>query len=186
MRIRHQQLKRLVAEKGSDVSALGSAVERDGLKGDRAAKAVRNWMRGSDHPRCTAADIRALAGELGVEIAEIARFESTVQYHRGSPQKARLVADEIRGKSIDSALSVLRFSTKRAATNIQKALEAAVADASLEEVDGSELVVAVSRVDEGSHIKRFRPKDRGRAHPILKQTSHITIGLERPVAVAAG
>ncbi|MEM1071661.1 MAG: 50S ribosomal protein L22 [Planctomycetota bacterium] len=98
--------------------------------------------------------------------------------HRGSPLKARLVADAIRGKRVSDALEVLTFSTKRAATNIQKALTAAYAEAELADVDDGRLYVVESRVDEGPHIKRFRPKDRGRAHPILKRTSHITISIE--------
>ncbi|MGP1272991.1 MAG: 50S ribosomal protein L22 [Phycisphaerales bacterium] len=119
-----------------------------------------------------------MAAALGVPVKEIARFTSEVRHHRGSPLKARLVADQIRGKRVSEALEMLTFSTKRAATNIQKALTAAYAEAEQAEVDDSRLFVVESRVDEGPHIKRFRPKDRGRAHPILKRTSHITISIE--------
>jgi len=75
-------------------------------------------------------------------------------------------------------MEMLTFSTKRAATNIQKALAAAYAEAEQNNVDDSLLYVSESRVDQGAHIKRFRPKDRGRAHPILKRTSHITVSIE--------
>jgi len=73
---------------------------------------------------------------------------------------------------------MLAFSTKRAAVHVRKALKAAMADAESLGVSEESLVVVESRVDEGPHIKRFRPKDRGRAHPILKRTSHITVGVE--------
>ncbi|MEO1715681.1 MAG: 50S ribosomal protein L22 [Planctomycetota bacterium] len=119
-----------------------------------------------------------MAAALGAAPKDIARFTSQVRHHRGSPLKARLVADAIRGKPVSEALEMLTFSTKRAATNIQKALTAAYAEAELANVDDAQLFVSESRVDEGPHIKRFRPKDRGRAHPILKRTSHITISIE--------
>ncbi|UYV14187.1 MAG: 50S ribosomal protein L22 [Phycisphaera sp.] len=108
----------------------------------------------------------------------MARFVSEVRFHRGSTQKARLVADLIRGKTVDEALNLLNFSQKRASDNMSKALNAAIADAELADADVTELFVVESRVDEGPHIKRFRPKDRGRAHPIIKQTSHITVGVQ--------
>ncbi|MEM1331164.1 MAG: 50S ribosomal protein L22 [Planctomycetota bacterium] len=109
------------------------------------------------------------------------RFTSEVRNHRGSPTKARLVADLVRGKPVDEAMNLLTFSTKRAATNVKKALAAAIADAEQADADVTRLFVAESRVDEGMHIKRFQPKDRGRAHPILKRTSHITVGVEERI-----
>ncbi len=178
MRVRGDQLKKLAAESGVSVEDLGAAVERTGLEGARAVSAVRNWMRGSDHPRCKASDIRRLAEALSVPVTAIARFTSEVRHHRGSTQKARLVADMIRGRSYIDADKVLMFSPKRASVNFQKALKAAAADAGEFGADSDRLVIAECRVDEGPQIKRFQPKDRGRAHPIIKQMSHITIGLE--------
>ncbi|GAB5495526.1 MAG: hypothetical protein Phyf2KO_06060 [Phycisphaerales bacterium] len=178
MKVQSQKLKAQAAKADISAEQLGAAVERGGLKGDNAVKAVRNWMAGRDHPRCKAADIRALAGALGCEAKDIAKFTSEVRFHRGSPLKARLVADMIRGKQVAEAMEMLTFSTKRAATNVQKALAAAYAEAEMSDVDDSKLYVAESRVDEAPPIKRFRPKDRGRAHPILKRTSHITISIE--------
>ncbi|MCC6970864.1 MAG: 50S ribosomal protein L22 [Phycisphaerales bacterium] len=101
-----------------------------------------------------------------------------MRYHRGSPRKARLIADLVRGKSVDQALNLLTFSPKRAADNVRKALAAAIADAEQFEADVTKLVVSLSMVDEGPTMKRFQPKDRGRAHPIMKRSSHITIGVE--------
>jgi len=165
-------------ERGLDTGELGRAVERTGLGGARAERAVRNWMGGRDHPRCKASDIRKLSGALGVEAREIARFTSEVRMHRGSTQKARLVADLIRGRSFREANELLQFSAKRAAKNIRSCLLAAMDEALQADADDERLVVVESRVDEGKQIKRFRPKDRGRAHPIIKQTSHVTISLE--------
>jgi len=178
MKVQSTKLKALIASSDLSVEQLGAAVERGGLKGDDAAKAVRNWAAGRDHPRCKSADLRALAGAFGVPVKDISKFTSEVRFHRGSPLKARLVADMIRGKTVSEAMEMLTFSTKRAATNMQKALAAAYAEAEMNDVDDSKLYVAESRVDEGPPIKRFRPKDRGRAHPILKRTSHLTVTIE--------
>jgi large subunit ribosomal protein L22 len=84
----------------------------------------------------------------------------------------------IRGKSLDQATQMLQFSTKRASVNIGKALLAAQADAEQLGADTGELFVCEATVDRATHIKRFRPKDRGRAHPILKRTSHITVSVQ--------
>jgi len=79
---------------------------------------------------------------------------------------------------VDQALNLLTFTTKKAAVNVKKALAAAIADAEQGEVDTTLLFVSESRVNEGTVIKRFQPKDRGRAHAILKQTSHITVSVQ--------
>jgi large subunit ribosomal protein L22 len=178
VKIRGDRLKVLAGQAGVSVEQLAEAISRTGLEGDHALKAVRNWIDGRDHPRCKASDIAKLASVLGVQPKDIARFVSEVAHHRGSPRKARLVADMIRGKSFEEAENLLRFSTKRAAVNIRKALMAAYADAEQADVDAGSLVVAESRVDAGPTIKRFQPKDRGRAHPIMKRTSHVRVGLE--------
>lgn len=100
--------------------------------------------------------------------------------HRGariSPQKARLVVDLIRGKTVEAALVELRLSKKRAAVLVRNALAAAVANADQHSADVRRLKVTDARVDAGPTMKRFQPKDRGRAHPIHKRTSHITVGV---------
>lgn len=186
MKLRVEQTKRLMAERGVDAAALAEAVSRPGLTGARAEKAVRNWLAGRALPRCKGADVRAIAGRLGASISEVARFTSEVRFHRGSTQKARLVADMVRGKAVDEALNTLAFSGKRAATNVRKALSAAISDAEQHDADITNLVVGECFVDEGPQIKRFRPKDRGRAHRIIKQTSHITISVEEKVATVVG
>jgi len=177
VKLRHKELNTRATEAGLTVDDLARAVERDGLRGDAAAKAVRNWLVGRDHPRCRKVDIESLASVLGVQAKDIASFVSVVRTHRGSPLKAKLVVDLIRGRTSDDAKTQLEFSLKRAATNVQKALLAAEAEAGENGADLSRLVVGEARIDGGPHIKRFRPKDRGRAHPILKRTSHITVAL---------
>lgn len=178
MRIRGNILKAKAEEAGVSIERLAAAVERTGLKGDPAVRAVRNWMAGRDHPRCKAVDIRKMAEILGCRAKDVSRFVSKVNYHRGSPRKARLLVDLIRGKDTDSATNLLAFSTKRAALNVKRCLFAAITAAQEEEADVTNLVITESRVDEGPRMKRFQPKDRGRAHPIIKRFSHITIGVE--------
>lgn len=166
---------------GVDVEALAGALpkETDRTKAEREAqRCVRNWLAGRDHPRATREDIVALAGVLGVDPGQIARFTSMSRFQRTSPRKARLLADLIRGRRVDEADTLLRFNPKRAAVMVRKTLRAAIADAEQNEVPIDRLYVSESRVDEGMIIKRFRPKDRGRAHPIQKKTSHIVVGVE--------
>ena len=178
MRIKGKQLERIAVERGMSVEDLAQAIDRTGLTGARAVSAIQNWIRGSDHPRCKAEDIRKLAGALQCSIADIARFTCVLRYHRGSCRKVGLVVDLIRGKDVDTALNMLTFTTKRAAVDVKRALLAAINDAEQADADVGELIVAESRVDSAPTIKRFKPKDRGRAHPIMKRLSHITIGVE--------
>lgn len=178
MRIRGEKLEKAMATANVTVEQVAEALAEPGFDAKSAEKALRNWLRGNDHPRCNGKHLKRLASALRVQPKDIARFVSEVRHHRGSPRKARLVADLIRGKRVDVAVNMLSFTTKRAAVNIKKALNAAIADAELNEADVTRLVVVESRVDEGSRIKRFQPKDRGRAHPIIKLLSHITVGVE--------
>jgi len=108
--------------------------------------------------------------------------------HRGariSPTKARLVMDQIRGKRVEDALQLLQLSKHRAAVFISASLKAAVANADFQEADVRNLVVSDARVDSGPTIKRFQPKDRGRAHPIMKRTSHLTVSVDEAAPAGA-
>ena len=97
-------------------------------------------------------------------------------FARISPQKARLVADLIRGKSVDQALEILTFSNKKAADLVKKVLESAIANAEHNEgADIDDLSVAKIFVDEGPIMKRIMPRAKGRADRILKRSSHITV-----------
>ncbi len=99
-----------------------------------------------------------------------------LKYVRMSPQKMRLVVDQIRGLPVAQALQILQFSTKRAATPIKKVLESAIANAEHNEGgDIDELKVEAAYVDTGPPLKRFRPRAKGRAGGILKRTGHITL-----------
>lgn len=178
MKLRPDKLKKLAAAAKLTNEQLGQAIERKGLEGVKAVSAVRNWMMGRHDPECKAADIRGLAQAIGAQPKDIARFVSKVRYHRGSPRKAKLLVDMVRGRSVDQALNLLTFTTKRAAVDVKKALNAAIADAEQFQADVTQLVVAESTVDDGPRMKRFQPKDRGRAHQIIKRFSHITIGVQ--------
>ncbi len=99
-----------------------------------------------------------------------------LRFARVSPQKTRLVADMIRGKSLESALQILSFSPKKAAAIVKKVLESAIANAEHNEgADIDELKVSKIYVDEGPTYKRMRARAKGRGNRILKRTSHITV-----------
>lgn len=107
-------------------------------------------------------------------------IRTELNYLRMSPRKVRLVADAIRGKSVPEAEVSLRFLTRRAAAPVAKLLAAAVADArqNFQILSPESLVVRRIRVDGGPILKRSRPRAMGRAFPIHKHTSHITLILE--------
>jgi large subunit ribosomal protein L22 len=105
-------------------------------------------------------------------------YRAIHRFARIAPRKARLVADMIRGMKVDQAMTALQLSKKRAAWYYKAVLKSAIANAEEGDADVADLVVRESRVDEGPTIKRFQPKDRGRAHPILKRTSHLHIVLD--------
>ena len=93
-----------------------------------------------------------------------------------SAQKARLVADQVRGKPVEEALSLLEFSTKKAAQIVKKILDSAIANAENNEgADVDELKVSSIFVDEGMTMKRLRPRAKGRADRIFKRSCHITV-----------
>lgn len=93
-----------------------------------------------------------------------------------SAQKVRLVADQVRGLPVESALTVLEFSTKKAAHIVKKVLDSAIANAENNEgADVDELKISSIFVDEGMTMKRLRPRAKGRADRILKRSCHITV-----------
>ena len=93
-----------------------------------------------------------------------------------SAQKARLVADQIRGKAVEEALLLLSYSPKKAAAIIKKVLNSAIANAEHNEgADVDELKISTILVDEGTTMKRIMPRAKGRADRILKRSCHITI-----------
>ena len=102
------------------------------------------------------------------------------RHARTAPRKARLVMDLIRGRKVDDAMSVLQFSKRRAAVMIAKVLKSAVANYNEQTVEqnNGELIISEARVDAGPVIKRFQPKDRGKAYPINKRTSHLVVEID--------
>lgn len=104
------------------------------------------------------------------------RAEATLKHARISAQKARLVADLIRGQRVEQALNTLSFSTKKGAGLVKKVLESAIANAEHNEgADVDELKVESIQVNEGPTMKRIMPRAKGRANRIMKRTSHITL-----------
>jgi len=104
------------------------------------------------------------------------RAEAKLKYARISAQKARLLADQIRGQHVERALNTLSFSTKKGAGIIKKVLESAIANAEHNEgADIDALKVETIQVNEGPTMKRIRPRAKGRANRIMKRTSHISL-----------
>src|SRR5919109_124999 len=118
---------------------------------------------------------------------------ASAKYLRGSPQKARLVIDMIRGKNVNQALAILRYANKRAADGIEKCVRSAIANASETAekaniaIDPDELWVKAAFIDRGptKHRRRMRPAPQGRAYREQRHFCHVTISLsndERPAA----
>ena len=106
---------------------------------------------------------------------------ATAKYIRMSPTKARQVVDLIRGRHVEDARRVLRFTSRAASAPVAKVLESAVANAEHNGgLPADELVVARAWVDEGPTLRRFRPRALGRATRIRKRTCHIAVVVERP------
>src|SRR5829696_3747834 len=107
-------------------------------------------------------------------------FQAKHRFARIGPRKARLLMDLVRGRDVDDAITLLRFSKQRASGMIEKVIRSAVANASEQEVASSRntLFVSEARVDPGPVIKRFQPKDRGKAYPINKRTSHLVVSID--------
>jgi len=120
-----------------------------------------------------------------VETPQDARVRAQAKFVRSSARKARLVTDLIRGRSVPEARTILAFSTRDVATDVEKVLRSAVANAESRpdlHWNGDDLYVAAAFVDEGRTLKRGRPRARGRYSAIHKRTCHITLELARTAA----
>jgi len=101
------------------------------------------------------------------------------KYLRVSAQKTRLVADMVRGKKVDEALILLRFTPKKSGRLITKVLRSAMANAeNAKASDLEKLYIKTIKIDQGPRLKRFRPRAMGRATRIIKPSSHITVVLD--------
>jgi large subunit ribosomal protein L22 len=113
-----------------------------------------------------------------VAAAETQTVRAQAKWVRTSPRKARVVAEHIRGRSVPEARTVLAFTSRAAARDIEKVLSSAVANAEANHgLRGDELVVVAAVVDEGPTLKRWRARARGRVARIHKRTCHITVSL---------
>lgn len=105
--------------------------------------------------------------------------KATAKTVRITPRKARLVLDLIRGKNAEEALAILKFTPNNAAEVVSKVLKSAMANATHNnQLDAEKLYVKACYANEGISMKRFRPRAKGQAAPILKRTSHITVVVE--------
>jgi len=108
---------------------------------------------------------------------------AVLKFARVSPQKARLVADLVRGQDASEAVETLTFLNKKSAPMIRKLVESAIANAEVSaerdnvDLDIDELYIKTIHVDQGPTLRRFRPRAQGRATRIIKKTSHITVEL---------
>ena len=106
-------------------------------------------------------------------------FQATHKFARISPRKARLMMNLIRGRDVDDALALLRFAKQRSSGMIEKVVRSAVANANETETPPrNTLFVAKAWVDPGPVIKRFQPKDRGKAYSIKKRTAHLVVTVD--------
>jgi ribosomal protein L22 len=113
---------------------------------------------------------------------DIMKVRAQAKWVRTSARKARLVLDHIRGRSVPEARTILAFTQRAAATDIEKVLRSAVANAEANHgLDGDDLVVESAYADEGPTLKRWKPRARGRVNRIRKRTCHVTLVLaEKP------
>ncbi len=126
----------------------------------------------AETPAAKPASRRRSAPEVPVDLV----VRAQAKYVRSSARKARLVCDHIRGKSVEEARAILAFTPRSVAKDWSKVLESAVANAEHNhELDGESLYIKAAHADEGPTLKRFRPRAMGRATPIRKRTSHLTI-----------
>jgi large subunit ribosomal protein L22 len=111
---------------------------------------------------------------------------ATLKYLKASPQKVRLIVDLVRGKKVDEALNILRFTRKSAAKDLEKLVRSAVANAESKEggVDTDDLVVSKIYVNEGPREKRVQPAPMGRAYRVQKRKAHVTVHVSDEVKAA--
>ncbi len=101
---------------------------------------------------------------------------ATAKHIRISPRKVRQVVDLIRGKKVDEALAILKFTPRRAATAVEKVVKSAAANAEHNlDMDKAALIISEAFVDQGPTLKRYKPRAMGRADLIRRRTSHITV-----------
>jgi large subunit ribosomal protein L22 len=174
------KLNELRLESKKSVSDLAGQIVRGGLDKEAAASAIMNWEKGLYRPIPRTEDVEKLASALGAKPSDISEWRVVCKYAPIAPRKARLVSELIAGRPVQEALDILKFTRKRSAPWMDKLLRSAIANADEQEADVDKLVVNTARVDgAGVRIgtKRFRAKDRGRAHSIRQEACHINISV---------
>jgi ribosomal protein L22 len=174
------------ASGGGEPTAAGEAADAEGPAGGKAAAEAQDVEAAEEAPAAKPARRRGSA-ETSTEKPKQAAprrpegeliVRARSRYVRSAPRKARLVMGHIRGKEVEQARAILAHAPRAVAGDILKLLNSAIANAeSAYELGPEELRVVKAVVDEGPTIKRFRPRALGRATPIKKRTSHMTIEL---------
>jgi len=173
-----QKLNELCQRRQMGTGQLAKHLVHGGMELKDASGALRNWQHGLFKPAPTTEDMGRLASALGVEVNQLKDWRCSYQYAPLSPSKARLVTRLIVGRRVQDAMDLLKFTRRRAAPMISKLVKCAMADADEQQADVDTLVVKEARVDDAGvrmGTKRFRAKDRGRAHSIRKKGCHIHV-----------
>lgn len=172
------KLKKLCEQRSMSARQLAGQIVRAGLDEKQAIAAIGNWQKGLFKPRPGKEDVNKLAAALGTTENDISEWRSICRYAPSSARKVHLVTQLIVGRPVQDAMDLLKFTHKRAASMVNKVLKSAVADADEQQADVENLYVSQACADDaGIRIgtKRFRAKDRGRAHRILQKASHIRV-----------
>ena len=170
-----------MAEEKKD-SPKKAPAKKAAAKKPAAKKAAAKKPAAKKAPAKKAAAEKPVAKKAAAEKAESGQSNVTVKaragYVRVAPRKARLVADQVRGRPLQEAIALLRFSPRGAARDLEKLLRSAAANAeNNHDLVADHLRVSEIRVDEGPTLRRYRPRAMGRATRINKRTSHISVAL---------
>ncbi len=182
--INSQRLKSAIEASGLSQEQIAGHIVRTGLKQKDAQAALKNWQRGLIKPIPQSEDIEKLATVLNMQASQLSQWDSSIRYAPMAPRKVQLVAALIAGRDVQKAMDILKFTRKRASYFIEKTLKSAIACADEAAADVENLYVKQARVN-GAGIrvgtKRYRAKDRGRAHRIQKLASHIYISVAEKI-----
>jgi ribosomal protein L22 len=177
--------KKPTAEKATELAAAATAAEPGAKASEKkapakkaAAKAPKAAAPAASESAPTPSAKARRGGKAAPKAPRRRLVSAHARYVRTSARKARMVCGHIRGKSVQEARAILAFTPREAARDWSKLLESAVANAeSNHELLEDDLIIREAYADEGPTIKRFRPRAMGRATPIRKRTSHLTITL---------